>query len=117
VCALPTTPEDTSTPPGELEAAFGRQLADGVSALTKNPSLDKPAAMRDSLDRILRQPAEVAMVKLADRITNLAPPPPRWTVDKISAYRAEAVLIADTLGAASSLLAARLRQRIARYGR
>jgi len=88
-----------------------------VSALTKDPSLGKPTAMRDSLNRILRQPAEVAMVKLADRITNLAPPPPQWTAEKVSAYRAEAVLIADTLGAASAGLAARLRQRIERYGR
>ena len=118
VCALlHDVVEDTATSPSELEAVFGRHVANGVSALTKDPSLDKPAAMRDSLDRILRQPAEVAMVKLADRITNLAPPPPQWTAGKISAYRAEAVLIADTLGAASALLAARLRQRIERYGR
>ena len=118
VCALlHDVLEDTSTPPSELEVAFGRHVAFGVSALTKDSSLDKPTAMRDSLDRILRQPPEVAMVKLADRITNLAPPPPRWTAEKISAYRAEAVLIVDTLGAASALLAARLRQRIARYGR
>ena len=118
VCALlHDVVEDTTATPSELEGAFGRHVADSVSALTKDPSLDKRTAMRDSLDRILRQPAEVAMVKLADRITNLAPPPPQWTAEKVAAYRAEAVLIADTLGTASALLAARLRQRIERYGR
>ena len=38
-------------------------------------------------------------------------------MEVMTALRAEAVLIADTLGAASALLAARLRQRIEHYGR
>ena len=100
----------------ELYASeFGERIAAGVAALTKDASLDKSAAMRDSLDRILREPPEIAMVKLADRITNMAPPPRQWTDSKIAAYRAEAELILVTLGAASSTLAARLRERITRY--
>jgi (p)ppGpp synthase/HD superfamily hydrolase len=71
--------------------------------------------MRDSLDRILQQPAEVAMVKLADRITNTASPPPQWPTEKIAAYRNEAQEILGALGAASPFLAARLRARISRY--
>ena len=60
---------------------------------------------------------DLPATQVADRITNLAPPPPQWTAQKVSAYRAQAVLIADSLGAASAFLAERLRQRIERYGR
>jgi (p)ppGpp synthase/HD superfamily hydrolase len=107
--------EDTATTIEEIEAAFGARVADGVAALTKNAALDKPAAMKDSLSRILAQPPEIAIVKLGDRITNLAPPPDRWSAAKITAYRAEAQLILDALGAASPLLAARLTERIRTY--
>jgi (p)ppGpp synthase/HD superfamily hydrolase len=47
-----------------------------VAALTKNPAVgDKPAQMRDSLERICQCSPEVWMVKLADRINNLREPP------------------------------------------
>jgi (p)ppGpp synthase/HD superfamily hydrolase len=107
--------EDTATTLDAVASDFGPRVAAGVSALTKDPALDKAAAMRDSLARILVQPPEVALVKLGDRITNLAPPPPHWTAEKIESYRAEARLIADTLGDASASMAARLRARISRY--
>ena len=107
--------EDTETKLEQIQAAFGARVAAGVSALTKNSALDKPAAMKDSLARILRQPPEIAIVKLGDRITNLAPPPPRWSAAKIAAYRAEAQIILDTLGAASAFLSARLVERIRNY--
>jgi (p)ppGpp synthase/HD superfamily hydrolase len=107
--------EDTATTIEEVAAAFGPPVAAGVSALTKSAALDKPAAMRDSLTRILEQPPEIAIVKLSDRVTNLAPPPPRWSAAKVAAYRAEAQLILDTLGAASPFLSARLAARIRTY--
>ncbi len=115
VCAalLHDTIEDTGTTRDELVAAFGPRVADGVQALSK----DKTAAdaMADSLERIRTQPREIWMVKLADRITNLAPPPPTWSREKCAAYRDEATSIADALGAASAQLDARLRRRIASY--
>ncbi len=107
--------EDTATPLAGIEAAFGPAIAAGVSALTKDPSIRKDGRMRDSLDRILRQPIEIAMVKMSDRLANLGPPPPRWMADKIAGYRAEAQQILDALAAASPFLAARLRDRIAHY--
>jgi (p)ppGpp synthase/HD superfamily hydrolase len=116
VCALlHDVVEDTPTTLLQVEAEFGARIAAGVAALTKDASRDKSSAMRDSLDRILREPPEIAMVKLADRTTNMAPPPRQWTESKIAAYRAEAELILETLGAASVTLAARLRERIDRY--
>lgn len=107
--------EDTAVSLSEIEAAFGERVARVVGALTKDAALAKPLAMQDSLSRILSAPVEASLVKLADRITNLAPPPPHWSDAKIASYRAEAALILDSLGGASSALAERLAQRIAAY--
>jgi (p)ppGpp synthase/HD superfamily hydrolase len=116
VCALlHDVVEDTATTLEQIDAAFGPRVAAGVSALTKDDSLGKPAAMEDSLARILRQPPEIAIVKLGDRITNLAPPPPRWSATKIAAYRLEAQVILDALGGASAFLSTRLAERIRTY--
>ncbi len=107
--------EDTTTTLREIELAFGGRVASGVSALTKNPKLPKPHAMADSLRRILEQPPEIAMVKLADRVTNLAPPPQAWSTEKIATYREEARAILSALGGESPVLAARLQARIDTY--
>jgi len=115
-CALlHDTIEDTATTHAELAERFGPAIADGVLALSKTSALPKAEQMADSLRRITAQPREVWMVKLADRITNLAPPPRTWTVDKRRRYRDEAVRIADALGTASPVLDARIRARIAAY--
>jgi len=113
-CALlHDTLEDTQTRHDELAAVFGTAVADAVQALTKDKSVPDP--MGDSLHRIRAQPREIAIVKLADRITNLAPPPESWSVDKRRAYRAEALVILDALAQASAPLAVRLRARADAY--
>jgi (p)ppGpp synthase/HD superfamily hydrolase len=115
-CALlHDTVEDTKITLDDIRAQFGEAVAAGVAALTKDSQLPKHEQMPDSLRRILEQPREVAMVKLADRITNLSAPPHYWTKDKCTSYRAEAGVIADTLGAACPALEARLRTRIELY--
>lgn len=116
-CAiLHDTLEDTALTEGEVLANFGSEVLAGVRALTKDETLPgKPAQMRHSLDRILRCPREVAMVKLADRIVNLSPPPHYWTPEKIDAYRLEARSILEALGTANAYLAGRLAERIERY--
>lgn len=108
--------EDTPTPAAEVESTFGPRVLAAVLALTKNPELPKRDRMADSLRRILEQPPEIAMVKLADRSVNLGPPPSHWTPEKIAAYRTEAQQILDTLGPASPFLARRLAERIAGFG-
>ena len=55
------------------------------------------------------------MVKLADRITNLQPPPGPWGSEKIEQYREETQIILDELGRACLYLAERLRQKIRGY--
>ncbi|MEM9527076.1 MAG: HD domain-containing protein [Bacteroidota bacterium] len=108
--------EDTGVSASELEAAFGPAVLAGVSALTKDESLPtKQTQMRDSLRRIKEQPREVAVVKLCDRIVNLAPAPAHWPADKRLAYREEASLILEELGSASAYLKARLERKISEY--
>jgi (p)ppGpp synthase/HD superfamily hydrolase len=116
LCALlHDTIEDTQTTRADVAARFGERVADGVVALSKDATVPKPDRMADSLRRIAAQPREIAMVKLADRITNLAPPPAHWPRDKRIAYRDEAIVIADALARTDTALDARIRAHIVAY--
>ncbi len=107
--------EDTEIAYRQVEKEFGRAVADGVLALSKDETIEKDLQMADSLRRIKQQPGEVWMVKLADRITNLQPPPAHWKQSKIVRYREEAIEIHNALGEASPLLSARLWEKISEY--
>lgn len=107
--------EDTAMTPAELTAAVGAEVTAIVAALSKDAALPKAEQMADSLRRIRAEPREAWIIKLADRITNLAPPPSYWKREKCAAYRAEAEQILTALGEASPFLAARMRERIAAY--
>lgn len=108
--------EDTSVKLEEIETIFGKSVADGVSALTKNENLPgKPEQMRDSLARIRQQPHEVWMVKIADRIVNLVKPPHYWSQEKRSYYQAEGQVILQQLGGVNAALDARLQSHIDGY--
>jgi (p)ppGpp synthase/HD superfamily hydrolase len=117
-CALlHDTIEDTHVLYEQIAEEFGVDVADGVLAVTKNRTLgEKSLQMKDSLARIRMQPREVWIVKLADRITNLQPPPEQWSKKKIAAYRVEADLILSELGEASEYLSERLAVKIQDYG-
>lgn len=109
--------EDTSVTQEELSGHFGSEVVRGVRALTKDGGLpSKTEQMQDSLDRIRQEVPEVAIVKMADRITNLQPPPGHWSAEKVANYRAEAQTILDALGTAHEYLAQRLQACIAQYG-
>lgn len=123
VCAvLHDTVEDTSATVADIEQEFGPAVAKIVSALSKDPALAKAEQMADSLERIAALPPELvraaAVVKLADRITNLQKPPAHWTLEKATAYRAEAQQILARLAplAAWEPLARRLAEKIEAYG-
>jgi (p)ppGpp synthase/HD superfamily hydrolase len=108
--------EDAGKSYDDLQKTFGRGVAEGVLALTKiNTLKSKAEKMADSLNRIKAQPSEIAMVKLADRIVNLQPPPAYWTAKKRRDYREEAMKILDSLGEASAFLSKRLSEKIERY--
>ncbi len=108
IALLHDTIEDTYTTFDELREIFGIDIAEAVFALTKNNELPAELQMADSLKRIKELPNEVWAVKLADRITNLQPPPSHWGKEKKAKYIHEALLIYDELKDANDFLANRL---------
>jgi (p)ppGpp synthase/HD superfamily hydrolase len=113
--ALHDTIEDTKTTFEDLKLEFGKEVAEGVLSLSKNPELHKSIRMEDSLSRIVKQPPAIWMVKMADRINNLNPPPEFWTLQKRRNYLNEALVIYETLKEANIKLADRLKQKIIDY--
>ena len=108
--------EDVGIKYDTLKNKFESKVADGVNALSKNKAIkSKREQMIDSLERIKKQPKEVRMVKLADRISNLGPPPSDWDQEKISKYKQEAKVIYDNLKDANKFLADRLKHKIDNY--
>ncbi len=113
---LHDTIEDTEATYDDIKNTFGEDVAKGVSALSKNKELAlKSEQMEDSINRIKKQPAEIWMVKLSDRITNLQPPPRHWNKEKIKKYHNESVFILTSLGKANEFLCKRLEKKIERY--
>jgi guanosine-3',5'-bis(diphosphate) 3'-pyrophosphohydrolase len=107
--------EDTDTDFDEIANEFGKEIAQAVLALTKNSKIPKENRMEDSLNRIKQLQKEVWAVKLADRITNLQAPPAHWSVEKITEYRKQAVLICNSLKGGNDYLENRLSQKISGY--
>lgn len=107
--------EDTETTTEELENEFGTEIAKAVLALTKNSQIPKEDRMEDSINRIKESPKEVWAVKLADRITNLQPPPKHWNIEKIRAYQKQAVDIYNSLKDGNEYLAERLLVKTSEY--
>lgn len=96
--------EDTEADYAYIAKEFGPAVADGVLALTKNPELEGIEAMKDSLERIQKQPKSIWLVKLADRAANLYRTNRSWSKEKHLRYVEESQLIVDALGEASSCL-------------
>ncbi len=110
--------EDTAITAEALSARFGPSVPKGVEALTKDTRIaNPPSRLADSLARIQRQPSAIWVVKLADRIVNLQPPPEHWEPRRVARYRDGARQVLDTLGTASPYLADRLARKIHGYGR
>jgi (p)ppGpp synthase/HD superfamily hydrolase len=104
--------EGTATDFKEFENQFGIEIAKAVLALSKNEVLPKDQQMQDSLNRIKVLQPEVWSIKLADRITNLQPPPSHLDDEKKRKYHKEAKIILDTLGSGNVYLASRLIAKI-----
>ncbi|WP_375181974.1 bifunctional (p)ppGpp synthetase/guanosine-3',5'-bis(diphosphate) 3'-pyrophosphohydrolase [Chryseobacterium sp.] len=115
-CAfLHDTIEDTDFPVEDLEKEYGKQVKEGVLAITKNTELAKEHQMIDSLNRIKQQPKEVWAVKMADRICNLYAPPYFWNESKKKKYLEEAKVIYEHLKEGNEYLAKRLYEKIEAY--
>lgn len=107
--------EDSGVTADQLQLQFGSEVAAGVQALSKDPTLPETEQLADSLRRIQQQPPEIWLVKLADRIANLRLPPSRWTPTKIWRYWEDARLIHAQLHTASPYLAGRLAAKTDAY--
>ena len=107
--------EDTTTTFAELQSAFGNKIADAVLALSKDEVLEPEARIPDSLARIRLQPKEVWTVKLADRTSNLQPPPEHWDNNKRMEYLKMAGIILFELKGGNAYLEKRLEQKIIDY--
>ena len=108
--------EDTPHHLEEIRSQFGNAVAEGVLAMTKGRGIqDGQRRIIDSLNRIRKQPWEIWLVKMADRITNLSPPPASWSEARIADYRKQSLLIYRSLGKANPFLARRLSRKIASY--
>ena len=116
VALLHDTLEDTSTTFGGLETEFGVDIAKAVFALTKNTELPGEVQMQDCIRKIKLLQPEVWAVKLADRITNLQPPPPHWNKERKIRYRDEAGFILSELKDGNEYLVKRLEGKIEEYG-
>lgn len=100
----------------DLKVSNIEKVIEGVEALTKNTKLPtKQEQMKDSLTRLKQQPKCVQMVKLADRITNLAPAPDFWNKAKRQAYVNEAKMILEALKDSNPYLANKLQSKIENY--
>ena len=108
--------EDTEISYNDILTNFGKKVADGVLALTKDTEIkSKQEMMEDSLKRILKQPNEIWMVKVADRICNLYHPPFYWNNERKTLYCEESEIILTTLTGANSYLEERLFNKIQEY--
>lgn len=107
--------EDTEFTYDDIFDTFGLDVAEGVEALTKDKSLPKKEQMSDSLNKLLAQPYEIQMIKLADRITNMQKPPEHWDGEKIYEYMQEAKFILSCLKNANHELSKRLEEKINNY--
>jgi (p)ppGpp synthase/HD superfamily hydrolase len=115
VSLLHDTLEDTAVTFDILHDRFGKDVSEGVRALTKDPEVSKKRQIEDSLKRIVPLKKEIWTVKLADRIINLREPPPHWDIEKRRDYLDDARLIHKYLKKASPYLASRLNDKIYAY--
>jgi guanosine-3',5'-bis(diphosphate) 3'-pyrophosphohydrolase len=115
VALLHDTLEDTATTLEELQERYGNEVAAAVLALSKNERLPKKERMPDSVARTKPLQKEVAMVRLADRITNLQAPDKGDDNTEIKRYQQESRLILEELRFANQFLANRLQEKIEAY--
>jgi (p)ppGpp synthase/HD superfamily hydrolase len=116
VALLHDTIEDTSATRAELETFFGSDIAEAVWALTEDKRLLKDYRLSEKLAKVRQCSEEVWAVMLADRITNLQPPPKSWSKSKIMEYQYDSIQILEALKGGNEFLEKRLAMKIEEYG-
>ena len=109
--------EDTQTTRTQLGEEFGDQVESNVVLLSKvilSENSEKKS-LDEYLEGLANGPGSAQIIKMADRIVNLRPPPVHWNQEKITGYHKESQKILCRLGPANQALADRLKQKITRY--
>jgi (p)ppGpp synthase/HD superfamily hydrolase len=107
--------EDTEVSAEALRQGFGDRVLICVRALTKDETVPMEERIADVLRRLPGVPREAGLVKMADRITNLQPPPSFWTAEKCREYCREAEQIFTALRSQHPVLRERLSRKIEDY--
>lgn len=105
---LHDTVEDTGTTAGELEAAFGADVAAAVLEVTDDKSLPKDRRKQLQIEHAPHLSAAAKLVKLADKLCNLRDiidhPPAAWPAERCEAYVVwTAAVVAGLRGANAAL--------------
>lgn len=107
---LHDTIEDTQTTAAEIEALFGREVAQIVQEVTDDKRLPKAERKRLQIEHAAHISAQAKLVKLADKIANLrdiaASPPADWSIERKREYFAWAKAVVDQLRGAHPRLEA-----------
>lgn len=113
LCYLHDSVEDTEITPEYLNEHFGKDVMDGVVALSKDKSVPYEKQIEDSVRRIKELgKKEVAIVKMADRTCNISEILDYWSREKYDRYLSEARLIESELGDFSPSMKNRLDSQI-----
>lgn len=107
--------EKTRTTYDDILEKFGPKIAQGVDSMTKNYDLEKEEQFKDNMKRLLSQPKEIQMIKLADRINNLCIEPEFWDYDEIEGYIKESKTFYTYLKDSNEFLAKRLNDKILEF--
>jgi len=115
VSLLHDTIEKTRTTYDDILEKYGYEIAQGVDSMTKNYDLEKEEQFEDNMKRLLAQPVEIQMIKLADRVNNLCIEPEIWDYDEIESYVKESKAIYVCLKDSNDFLAKRLIEKIIEF--
>ena len=107
--------EDAGLKYEDIESKFGKTVADGGLALSRDENIAYEKQIPDCVERIKLQPKEVAIVKMADRLFNIRGRATSWTKEKQDRYKIEAQFICDELGYCSQNLKQALQKAIDIY--
>ena len=107
--------EDAGLNYEEIKSKFGKVVADGVLALSRNEEIPYEKQIPDCIERIKKLTKEVAIVKMADRLFNIRKRAESWPKEKQDRYKKESQLICDELGYCSKNLNLALQEAIEKY--
>ena len=109
---LHDTLEDTSTTPAEIEQWFGKGVRQLVEDVTDPPTLSTDERRRRQLAQVRTASPRARLIRLADKVANLAALPTSWTPDQRHAYLTWMGEMAAALGGTNAPLEAVMAARL-----